>query len=301
MRSAVAPGAVVLDRMAPGEGLASPRDSGGGGAVGAAPGGAKGDPRRGPQLQLDYQDYDRIYGQQADRERRLGTDALGDGGGGGREQSSWRKGRWAARQAAMRSALENFIPEVRPGNQTALNTRAYPFARYLTEMHRSIHKLWGFGFLQDLDNKSPANPMNDRKLVTKVEVVLLADGRVDSVSIARSSGNLTFDIAASDVVIAAGPFPAPPEAIRSKNGKVYLHWSFHRDDRQCATSGVEPFILDNPPREKPGALGRSLVPGTFRAQGPVPTPSWPLTWPGKPAPRTLTPFGAGAKEEVAHP
>ena len=58
----------------------------------------------------------------------------------------------------MQAALENFIPEVKPGNQTALNTRAAPFAAYIARMHRSIHKLWGFGELEDVGRAVGVEP-----------------------------------------------------------------------------------------------------------------------------------------------
>ena len=48
-----------------------------------------------------------------------------------------------------------------------------------------------------------------------------------------------------DVAYSAGPYPDPPREIRSTNGKIYVHWRFYRDERQCATSGVDYFILDN--------------------------------------------------------
>ena len=147
----------------------------------------------------------------------------------------------------MRAALENFIPEVKPGNQTALNTRAAPFAAYIAKMHRSIHKLWGFGALDDWDELPSSSPLNDYKLSTTLEMVMNRDGTVDKVTVVRASGYLPFDAAAIDVAFNAGPYPDPPRAIRSANGKIYVHWQFHRDERQCATSGVDYFILDNPP------------------------------------------------------
>ena len=60
--------------------------------------------------------------------------------------------------ARVQSALENFIPEVKPGNQTALNTRAAPFAAFIARMHRSIHELWGFGFLEELGGQVRLQP-----------------------------------------------------------------------------------------------------------------------------------------------
>jgi hypothetical protein len=50
-------------------------------------------------------------------------------------------------------------------------------------------------------------------------------------------------VAAIDSVMSAAPFPAPPSTIKSANGKVYLDWQFHRDERACGTFGVDPHIL----------------------------------------------------------
>ena len=141
-------------------------------------------------------------------------------------------------------ALENFVPEVRPGNQTALSTRASPFAVYIARMHRRIHRLWGYGFLEDLDNKPDGHPMNDMKLWTMVEVIVKADGRVRKATVVHPSGLITFDVAALDAVLSSAPFSRTPRAIRSKDGDVYMHWRFHRDQRQCGTFGVSPYILN---------------------------------------------------------
>jgi hypothetical protein len=46
-------------------------------------------------------------------------------------------------------------------------------------------------------------------------------------------------------VFASGPYPNPPKEIRSGNGKVYMHWAFHRNERACGTFGAQPYILDN--------------------------------------------------------
>ena len=83
---------------------------------------------------------------------------------------SAKKGRWEPKLEAIKSSLENFVPDVRPGNQTALKTRAHPYALYVARMHRRIHELWGFGFLEDLDSKGANHPMNDMELVVVIEI-----------------------------------------------------------------------------------------------------------------------------------
>ena len=189
-----------------------------------------------PNLRLSSKQYEYLFGDDKDAAAALA-----------KKQSSKKQGRFGQHLARIQSALENFVPEVRPGNQTELNTRAAPFAAFIARMHRSIHELWGFGFLEELEGRPASDPLNNRALMTQLEIVLAEDGQVDKVTIIKPSGELRFDVSAIDTVYNAGPYAEPPPAIRSRNGKIYVHWSFHRDERQCATSGVDYYILDNPP------------------------------------------------------
>jgi hypothetical protein len=189
------------------------------------------------RFSLSHDDYDRIVGfDVAERERR---EALA--------QRSRSPGRWERLQqkmAMMRSSLENFTPTVRPGNQSELGTRRHPFAAYIAQMHRQIHKFWGFGYLVELDGKPASSPLNDMGLWTSVEIKLSPDGRIERMTLSKLSGQSTFDAAAMDAVMSSGPFQPPPDVIKSSDGYVYLDWRFHRDGRQCATDWVEPHILN---------------------------------------------------------
>jgi TonB family protein len=206
-----------------------------------------------PRLALSGKQYEYLFGDDAEAAKELAS-----------KVRSKRQGRFSERMGKIQSALENFIPEVRPGNQTALNTRAAPFAAFIARMHRNIHELWGFGFLEDLDRKGMADPLNNLTLMTKLEIVLNGDGTVDKITVVKASGLTQFDVAAIDAVYSAAPYADPPREIRSGNGKIYVHWSFHRDERQCATSGVDYYILDNAPpgndkgEPEPGQQGLAL-------------------------------------------
>jgi TonB family protein len=188
---------------------------------------------------LAFKDYERLMGKdKVDEERQVAA----------RKMSS-KKGRWERKLDAIKSSLENFIPDVRPGNQTALKTRAHPFALYIARMHRRIHELWGFGFLEDLDGKPADYPLNDPNLWVNLEMSVNADGTVHKVTIAKTSGKTEFDVAAVDTVISAGPYEPTPEAIRSVDGRIYLRWGFYRNWRQCGTFNVEPYILTSVPED----------------------------------------------------
>jgi TonB family protein len=203
--------------------------------------------RRGARvnLSLGALDYDKIVGEsvaRAERDR------------GARAEVSHAEGRWARlerKQAAMRSALENFTPEAYVGRESELGTRAHPYASFIAQMHQAIHKLWAFSFLPSLDGRGALDPYNDMTRYTRIAIILKDSGELESANILRPSGYLPFDAAALDVVMSAAPFPKPPEAIRSYDGKVYLDWVFHRDGRQCGTDFVVPHILN---RDRHGAL-----------------------------------------------
>ncbi len=181
-------------------------------------------------------DYARTFGAAVEQERRLArerrTQARGES-----PTESWQQ---------LRAGMENYVTAVRVGNQTALRTAASPFATYLSQMHHRIHRLFADGFLSSLDASGPENPLNDPRLQSTVEIVLERDGRVARVGIVRTSGSTMFDVAAMNSVRRSAPFGAAPDAIRSADGKVYIHWGFYRSERQCGTFNAEPFVLSAP-------------------------------------------------------
>jgi TonB family protein len=139
--------------------------------------------------------------------------------------------------------VPSFAPEPHPGAPPVPRTL---FADYIARIHRSIHQQWSDGYLARLDGQPRGGP-NDPSLVTNVEIVLKDDGSIDKLSLVSSSGSREFDAAVIDSVYLARPYPKPPREILSANGKVYIHWRFYRDDRQCSPIGADYFILANPP------------------------------------------------------
>jgi TonB family protein len=170
----------------------------------------------------------------------------------GERRKSEHRGSWVASNfERWRSAIENYVSNVKPGNQTALNTAAVPFASYLNGMHNRIHPLFADNFLGSLDNLPKSHPLNDTHLITRLEIVLTRDGHLQEMGIVRTSGVTAFDIAALDAVNRAQPFGPAPKAIISPDGNVYLHWEFHRDEvYACSTMNARPFLLNTQPPNK---------------------------------------------------
>lgn len=167
----------------------------------------------------------------------------------GERRKSEHRGSWTASNfERWKNAIENYVSTVKPGNQTALNTAAVPFASYLNTIHNRIHPLFADSFLGSLDNLPRTHPLNSPKLVTRLEIVVSPkEGRIVKMGIVKTSGITSFDIAALDSVHRAQPFGPAPGAIVSTDGNVYLHWEFHRDEVfACSTMHARPFLLNTP-------------------------------------------------------
>lgn len=218
-----------------GEGLA--RGSAGRTRGGARRGGAEG-LRGGPQLGLSWSQFESIYGEEElrrAREARLEERRS-------RSRGSSRDARWQQ----FRAAIENYVSEVRPGNQTALDAAASPFATFLSDMHRRIHREFADRYLGSI-GPDASEGLNDMSLETTLEISVNRDGTVNTVGVVATSGNILFDFGAFNAVMRAQPFPTPPDVILSGDGRAWLHWRFERGPRQCGTWNARPFMLENAP------------------------------------------------------
>ena len=262
------------DGRGPGQGTPSPgrgrgdRGAGTGRRLGdgrlRALGIGRGEGPPGPDLRLSWSTLRDVYGEETlrrEREARL------------EERRSRRRGSSQAREwREFRAAIENYVPNVRPGNQTALNAAASPFANYIAGVHRRIHREFAHGFLRRLPGGA-TSPFADRTLNSKLEIILNRDGTVHRVGVVKPSGFLLFDQGAFRSVMRGQPYPEPPASILSGDGRVYIHWGFYRNERQCGTFNAEPYILPNPPggSRRSGPLSDDLSPGGLVPAGSQPT------------------------------
>jgi TonB family protein len=171
---------------------------------------------------------------------------------GERRRSEHRGSFTASNFERWRSAIENYVSSVKPGNQTALNAARSPFATYLNGMHNRIHPIFAESFLQSLDGLGKDNPMNNPRIFTRLEIVVTKNGHIVKMGVVRTSGITAFDVAALDSVQRASPFGPAPAAIVSPDGRVYLHWEFHREEAiACSTINASPFMLNVPAQAPP--------------------------------------------------
>jgi hypothetical protein len=221
----------------PGSGSGSRGDDGGASGTRGGGGRGRGTGADGPDLRVSWSLLEDTYGaDQLQREREAYVRERRSRTQGSTREANWRE---------FRAAIENYIPGVRSGNQTALNAAASPFAEYLAEVHRRIHRQFADHFLPSL----PVNlgELADRSLVTKLELIFNGDGTMHRVGVVETSGYLPFDYGAFEAVMRGQPYPAAPDSIKSGDGRVYVRWAFYRNERQCGTFNAEPYILPHPP------------------------------------------------------
>ena len=162
----------------------------------------------------------------------------------GETKLSMHRGQWKSSSLERwRAAIENYVPGVKTGNQTNLGTAASPWATYLAQIHVRLHPIFAEGFVDGLGDLPSGHPLNDKTLVTRMEIVIKPDGTLHHLGIVKASGVTAFDIAALDAVDRSAPFGKAPQEIISPDGLAYLHWEFHRDEMRCSNVNAYPYLL----------------------------------------------------------
>lgn len=188
-------------------------------------------------FQADIKDYEKVFGGTDNKLRE-------------REHVDPKKRRllkdWKDKEDVMRASLENFVQHVKPGNHTGVNASPAVYASYLARIHRRIHERYANDFIYHATHNIPgSHPLNRMDLNTLVEIVIDAkSGTIEQTNIIRSSGETLFDAETVLVTRGIGRHPNPPDEIVSKDGRVYVHWNFWRDSRQCGTFGAAVYLLN---------------------------------------------------------
>lgn len=206
--------------------------------------------RGAPDLRISWSDFVSVYGEEElRRQREAWVEQRRSRTRGRSHEERWER---------FRAAIINYDVQVRPGNQTALNTRADPFAAYIASMHRRIHRRFAEDFLPNMPAAIRAAVASNPNLHTKLEIGIGPDGNIARIGVVATSGEILFDFGAYSAVMGAQPFEPTPEAIRSPDGLVYVHWGFYANHRQCGTFNAEAYILA---RGAEGSAPPPLMPG----------------------------------------
>ena len=96
-----------------------------------------------------------------------------------------------------------------------LNVSDFPFAWYLSAIHRKVTEQWS------------ARALEGRQPVAVFEIG--RNGQVTKLSIEKSSGNPYYDQAALRAITGANPFPPLPEEFKEPFLRVHLGFNFDRE------------------------------------------------------------------------
>jgi TonB family protein len=131
--------------------------------------------------------------------------------------------------------------------QQPLGANALLFAQYLNAVHNAVHVWYADRFLEWLDRQRPRDdPMNDPKIVTRLEIGIAPDGQIAHMGVVRSSGVEAFDASALEAFARGAPFGETPPKARSADGNLWVHWEFRRDEvYACSTMNARPFMFGN--------------------------------------------------------
>lgn len=145
------------------------------------------------------------------------------------------------------------LSSVNAGNHKPLGKVKKLFVGYLRKMHERIHPQWAGRVLEGFTKVTCESPLNNIDMQVTLELVLDEKGNLERAAPIVSSGDTSFDAAAVTAAYDSGTFPAPPESLRSYDGKVYVHWVFHRDERQCGSNHAKAYILTGEASSQPGS------------------------------------------------
>lgn len=137
------------------------------------------------------------------------------------------------------SSIGEYIPNVREGNFTALNTDQFTFYTFFSRVNEALRFRWVTRVRNFADHLPP---MKQQELAqygrtTLVTIILDKKGTIIRSFISRSSGSEGLDQAALMAFREAAPFLNPPAEMREPDGTIRLDYSFHVEFRPSALAG----------------------------------------------------------------
>ncbi len=167
----------------------------------------------------------------ASRERRidemLSNDPFGirvktpvdgaSGAGGGRAAHETVAAGNGAKVAMAGAPNNDYLPDVREGDATLLNSKETFFASFWNRVQRQVEPLWA----QNVRSSNPGQ-LQRRDYHTVVNVVLSARGDLVAVEVVRSCGIAAWDRAVQEAFREAAPYLNPPKELVSADGRIYM-------------------------------------------------------------------------------
>jgi len=127
------------------------------------------------------------------------------------------------------STISEYIPNVKRGGFTSLNTNQFIYYAFFNRINQQIRSRWTnhLSFLgQRLPDYRQAQLAN-KDHVTNIKAVLTSDGKLKKIILVKSSGYAETDLAVTEAIRKAAPFTNPPKGLVEADGLIRLDYSFH--------------------------------------------------------------------------
>ena len=125
------------------------------------------------------------------------------------------------------SSTYDYLPDVREGEITSLNTAEFVYYSFYKRVEDSIVFLWN-RYINEYISTHPEVRANlgKRDYITEIEAVLDGRGNFTRVNIVRSSGVTGLDLAPGRAFSEASPFENPPKGLIGPDDTVRMRWRF---------------------------------------------------------------------------
>ncbi|MEZ4872817.1 MAG: energy transducer TonB [Bdellovibrionales bacterium] len=132
------------------------------------------------------------------------------------------------RESGAASAQDDHLKDVSVGMETVLSTREFLYYTYFNRIKDKLRQRWGPKVREKVTNmvKRGRHIASTQTRITKVIIVLNAQGTLVNVKVIGESGVIDLDDAAVEAFRSAAPFPNPPRGMVGKDGHVKITWDF---------------------------------------------------------------------------
>ena len=127
--------------------------------------------------------------------------------------------------AVLMSPSNDFLEDVKKGNETYLNTQKFAYAAYFNKIKQAISRNWSPGTAIIVND--PTGKMYGRKdRFTKLQVFISDKGKLVKAKVITSCGVDFLDREAINAFKMAAPFAPPPEVLLNKDRQLEIRFGF---------------------------------------------------------------------------
>lgn len=137
------------------------------------------------------------------------------------------------------SSIGEYIPNVKEGNFTALNTDQFTFYTFFSRVNEAIRFRW-VSRVRNFASNLPQIKQQELAQYGRtsyITIILDPKGSIIRSFVSRSSGSDGLDMAALMAFREAAPFLNPPSEMREPDGTIKLEYSFHVEFRPNTLAG----------------------------------------------------------------